>query len=325
MLSAVRRFSHKLSIASARDSGRGRRHQAGHAGVHKFQGASGIRAGDQRFRRQHGLQRDVAVIFIERRKQHSQRPRVALDLLLFRNQPQPLRALLHAPPPRQGAQLFQVARLVGRAGKADHHRLARQGQGLDYQLLALGEVQAAGKEQVVLLAGAVEPGGLRGRIVERLGRNAAVLLQAPGDVLRDGRYHPRFRNQLMVGLADGLAHLLALGVQVQVRHGMPPQVVSAAVLVHDPQRLAGMRNVISRELQPDQQIDAGAAGLRQIQQAAGQHGIQNPLGRIPLERNQNLSAWWPAASSAFRRPSASTSAPPRTKGTWVVAMRIRMA
>ena len=97
---------------------------------YEFERSAGIRAGDDGLLGQHGFQGDIAVILIQRRKEHSQAAGVEIAFLLFGHRPQPLHAVLKAIFVRQfRARPFETG-FLGRPGKVYAHLGARLGQRL---------------------------------------------------------------------------------------------------------------------------------------------------------------------------------------------------
>ena len=160
------------------------------------------------------------------------------------------------------------------------------GQRLDHDDLALDGSEAAGEKEIILGGPSGEFFRAGRGMIERLRFHPAEARHAAGYVLRNGVNALRFRQQPAIRFSDGVAHLRAVWGQYHVaRDGVIPQVVRLAMLVQNPQNLVGMGDQVSRELQPDQEVHFGAGAFGEIQQAAGQHVIEDLFGRIPLEGN----------------------------------------
>ncbi len=283
MRAAPSRSFHRRSNASAIDFGIGRAHETGLVLAHELERSAAVGERDHRPRGREALDRDVAVVLVERAEVDAERLAVELQ--------QPLVA--HADlerdsvPDAEALDLLAQLRLVGspadehetHAGRDVTHRV-------DRERLTLQALHAAREHQVV----AERPGGRAEQVlgdaagvVQRLCADPERAPEAVTHVLRVREHALGLAERDAVGFPDHVAHLRAVVLAFEVGIvGVVPELVGGAVLMDQPDDLALVLGEVRRELQSDHGVDLEAVGFGDVEAPPDRHLMGELARRIPL-------------------------------------------
>src|SRR5207302_10217029 len=92
-------------------------------------------------------------------------------------------------------------------------------------------------------------------MIERLALDIVVAFEPFSDSARIGKDLSGLRNEIAIAMLNPFADARSLRISGEIIEGCTPEIISRAILMHDPQDFSFVRHEVGGELHPDHQID----------------------------------------------------------------------
>ena len=155
----------------------------------------------------------------------------------------------------------------------------------DDEIDTLDGLDSTDRQDVIAVRSRGQPRCQKRRMIQRRGMQAVVLLESRGGRAGDGVQRAALAQHFRVQRHEPVAQTDVLFRVREVAVRGPAQLVSGAVLVHEPRDLAWMSHAVGRELGRDDEVDWTSVAFTEVQEPPRRRMGQDFFLRIPLERN----------------------------------------